>query len=310
MSSKYNKKTIESCKRIIRELGYIPNLVLTTKNPKLFLQDFKEKASKANNSDIVITYGGDGFFGLYQDFIHKHGQHTPLGHVPIGTTNDMIGNLGLSNDPIENTRKILQGEIVERDIICSNDNAFGYISTFGTITNIPYDTPPILKKIGSAGYLIAALPDIIKVLKKQAPTYKIRYEQNGYTHETECLIGAISNAKGFGGVKIYPDAKQNDSKFEVLLAKPEIIDKGLDILHDFKEALILGENPDIKLLENYKNEIISFTTSELLLEFPHRHPKKHFDNDGDKGPKLKVGEPMYYEVYGKCKLLLPKNTRI
>lgn len=307
-SSKYDAKKIETCKSIIKEHGYLPTLVFCKHDN--FIKNFYEDAKKANEtSDLVITYGGDGFFGLYQDILNKEGQKALTSHVPMGTANDMALNLGTSKRMIEATETLLHGEIKERDIITSNNSAFGYVSTFGPITNIPYDTPKKLKKLGPAGYLIAAMPDIIKIITRHYKPYEITVKANEKEKQLECLIGAVSNAKGFAGVEIFQNSDQNDGKFEVLLIKPQLIKKAPKLIKDFSKALIGKKETNLNIFENYENEIECFKTSDLQLSF-NEVPKKHFDNDGDKGPLLMPGETITYQAKGKCKLLLPKTLPV
>ncbi|MBQ9011464.1 MAG: hypothetical protein IJ093_02325 [Bacilli bacterium] len=304
-SSKYNAKVIENCKSIIQDKGY--NLDVVFPDETNFLQSFYQKASKANeNSDLVMTYGGDGFFGLYQNILHQEGQNAIISHIPMGTANDMALNLGITPKTIEATKDTLEGTVEERDIVTSNDIAFGYVSTFGHITNIPYDTPANLKKIGPAGYLVAALPDILKLINGKYKTYQITITTPTKKQKMECLLGAVSNAKGFGGVELYPSASQNDGKFEVLLVKPQIIKKVPKLIKDFSYALIKSKRTPLNIFENYQDEIEFFQTDFLQIDF-EQSPEKPFDNDGDKGPLLKQGEPITYQTKQKCKLLLPKR---
>ncbi len=306
-SSRFDKKKIDACFKLIKEKGYLPKLILTTEKKDEFVEDFKEKGKKANEeSDLVITYGGDGFFGLYQDVINGQ-QHALTSHAPMGTADDMALNLGMPKDIVTATNEILNGEIGERDIITSNGRAFGYVSCFGIFTNIPFDTPIILKKMGPAGYLVAAVTDIVKLLTGLAPIHTVNYTVNGREYQTDCLIGIVSNAYGFAGVQMYNETKQDDGKFETLLVKPEVIKKAPKLIANFKQALGEGKNVNLDILKHYPNEIKTFSTDNITFHFKNSEIK--FDNDGDRGPDLDQEKNITYRAAGKCKILFPKKIR-
>ena len=307
-SSKYNFKIMEKCKNLILENNMKVKTLHTSKNKNIFIEDFENKLIQSSkHSDAVICYGGDGIYGLICNTLNKNEQTAPIGFVSIGTANDMATNLGLEKDPIECTNQILNGIIKKQDIITVNNEGFGYVSAFGPITNTTYNTnPQMKKKLGKLSYILNAKNEIIKVIKKKYEPYKITYLANNKLKNTECLIGLITNAKKFSGIKLYDNIKLNDGKFEMLLIKPNIIDIAPKVIKDFLKSYYKEAN--INIIQKYPDIFESISTNDLKIAFENP-PKAPLNNDGDAGITLSSkNNILHYQTKKKIKLLLPKNN--
>lgn len=259
-----------------------------------------ELVQKANDSDLTISMGGDG---TVRDAIMGYQnieQHSLYSHIPTGTTNDIASNLRLlKKDPIESTKLILEGSEHKFDIVSVNEEAFAYVSCFGYLAKVPYETSLKLKRIfGKSGYVIRAFTH--DLLHKPI-NYKISYTIDGKKQTTECLFGAISNSKGFGGINIYPRAEIDDGLFEVLFLN-ELNLKGLgSLIIDYFKG-----NID---LDKYSNILTHVVTDNIKIEFEDQIPTYPIDNDGDCA-NFKLDENsnvLNYHYDGKVKMLLPNK---
>lgn len=251
-------------------------------------------------SNLILTMGGDGTLGeALKGFDDE--QLALYSHISTGTANDTKQNFGLDKTSITGSIDlILNGKVRNLDVVCVNDEVFGYVSCFGAFTHIPYNTPNKLKKMfGKAGYGMAAVPSIFDSFRNGIPSYQVTYESNGVKKTVPCLLGAISNSKGFGGVNVYKNAKLDDGKFEVLLVNSISSKLLFDVVNDFYH-----NNID---LDRYGDSLSVFQTDDLAIHFDEDIPSYKIDNDGDEA-SFSLNDnnrTLHYKTKGKVKMLLP-----
>lgn len=246
-------------------------------NAELFLSNQKGDITNLvkyldEENKLLITLGGDGTVSEAYKGLNEIEQQGLYAHVPTGTANDMAKNLDVRyKDADKITWDILNGEITTVDSFKVNDEYTCYTSVFGYLAHVPYVTPNILKKtFKKAGYVLYAL----KYITKKPVVYNISYETDNIKGETNCVLGAVSNSKGFAGIDIYKDASLSDGKLELLLIKvpsPKLI---AEIAKDYVKN-------DIDL-SRYKEHIIMDKASNIKLKFNDTYPAFAFDNDGEK----------------------------
>ncbi len=252
-----------------------------------------KSVKKANeDSDLIISLGGDGTFNEIIKGICEVEQKSVISHIPMGTMNDLGRTFNLSSNPIESLQSILDGKETKIDVLTINDIPFGYVAAFGYLTCIASDTPePLKKAIRKSAYFLYGGTQALK----KPEVYNIEYEIDGKQYKTECILGAISNSKGFAGFEMYKDFKLNDGKFEVLfvpnISKMEMI-KILTEMALYKKSLIDNE------------QIIHHQVSNIKIHFD-KSPVDNWNLDGDNqiipnDVEIKVGK--------KVKMLLPKKT--
>lgn len=245
------------------------------------------------DSDLIISIGGDGTFDEIIRGIYNEDQRAVIGHIPMGTTNDLGKTFNLVGNPIESLKKILLGKETKLDILTINDIPYAYVAAFGYLTCIASDTPENLKKaIGKSAYVLYGGTQSLR----KPEIYNIKYEIDGKKYRTECILGAISNSKGFAGFEFYNDFKLNDGKFEVMfipnMSKIEMI-KILKTIAIDKKTIV--DNPAIVVHKN---------VSKIKIKFD-KNPIDNWTLDGEKQvlPKeieIKVGK--------QIKVLLPDSV--
>lgn len=298
ISTGFNLNILNSIAYKFKTKGFKPKLIKSKfagHVPKII-------KSENGNTDLIVTIGGDGTIGEAIQGFQGQKQDSLYSHISTGTANDVCHNFGLNKNPISSAQLILEGTEQTMDIVTANDYAFGYVSCFGAMTNIPYETKLSLKKyLGKNGYIVSAFPEIIKLLTHKIDTYNITYTKDGKTINCNCLLGAVSNSKGFGGIDIYPDANIDDGLFEVMILK--------NIKKDLIISLVIDYLTNNINLKNYSDYIDVFKTDNLDICFNGQPPVKPIDNDGDIAPFTlnEDNDTLNFKTNGKVKMLLPKH---
>lgn len=257
-----------------------------------------EIAKKSNeDSNLTISYGGDGTFGELIKGIYDEEQKTIISHIPIGTANDLQKNFGLSKDPAKSAALIRDGKVINYDIFTINGVPFSYVGAFGYFANVPCETPTELKKkYKYLAYLLVTL----KEFKEKKP---IKYDMSIFDGEKymneEAIVAAFSNSSGFGGMNLFKDAYLDDGKFEVSIVKD---------IPKLKMPKLAYEALSGKLdLQKYPQYFKHFSVSELAIKFNNGEPEGYIDLDGDPAYvsnhddvyKLKLGKKVKLQIPNK-----------
>lgn len=253
-----------------------------------------EKYVKEANkiSDLIISVGGDGTFDEIIRGIYDEEQKALISHIPMGTTNDLGKTFNLTGNPIDSLKKILLGKETKLDVLTINNIPYAYVAAFGYLTYISYDTPENLKKaIGKSAYVLYGGTQTLR----KPEVYNLKYEINGKKYRTECILGAISNSKGFAGLEFYNDFKLNDGKFEVMFV-PNI--SKIEILKLLKTIAI-----DKKTIVDDSPIIVHKNVSNLKIKFD----KVPIDNWTLDGEKQVLPKEIEIKVGKQIKVLLPNE---
>jgi diacylglycerol kinase family enzyme len=143
---------------------------------------------------------------------------TPIGYIPLGSTNDFAAGMGISSQPTEAARRAVSGTVCPLDIGWFSNRYFSYIASFGAFTAASYSTPQSTKNaLGHAAYVFEGVKDIVNIRP-----HHIHMEADGNTYDGFYIFGAITNATSVGGiVKLHPElVDRQDGLFEVTLVKP------------------------------------------------------------------------------------------
>ena len=274
-----NRNEIKRLYKLLENYGYDTQIIYTE-----YKGHAKELVKKMDDVDLLLCAGGDGT--LNEVISGKIERHKPilLGHLPLGSVNDVAHMYGMTNNTIKNTLMLLNGTRKNIDVCLINDNPFVYVACIGAWVDISYATPRKLKeKYGKLAYVIYG----IKQLKQHLQFYKVKYTVNGETHEDEFSFIFITNSNRVGGVNnIYNDVKLDDNKFEVLLCN---IKNKWDIIRAV-HYLNRRELNNIPVFKYYKTDNIKF-------EFDEVPPSWCIDGDellhNDKKFEIKINKDNY-----------------
>ena len=172
----------------------------------------------ADQVSRIVCCGGDGTFNETVSGVLKSGKNIPIGYIPAGSTNDFASSLHLSNDILQATRDIVDGQPKHLDIGSFGNRYFSYVASFGAFTRTSYTTPQSLKNaLGHTAYVLNGIQEL-----SQIRSHPLRFTlSDGSIIEGRFLFGAISNSTSLGGVlTLTPDqVDMADGKLELLLIR-------------------------------------------------------------------------------------------
>lgn len=272
VSTGFKEKDLNLIARTLKENNIEPELVKSMYQGHL-IKLVKEADAK---NTLILTLGGDGTVGEAYQAISKIKQKGIYAHVPTGTTNDMAKNYNVTAKSVSKiTEDIINGEVSFLDSYSVNGKIAAYTSVFGYLAHVPYVTNPNLKKyLGHAGYVLSAAKDIIK----KPISYDISYQTEKESGRCNCMLGAVSNSKGFAGINLYKDAKLDDGKIELLLLKDLDAKTILSIVRDY-----LKNDIDLK---RYQEHVIFKQAKNITLTFNDRFLTYPIDIDGENSEVL------------------------
>ncbi len=256
-----NRNDIKKLYKIFENYGYDVEIIYTE-----YKGHAKEITKKLKDVDLLICAGGDGTLNEVISGNIERSKPLLLGHLPLGSVNDVAHMYGLTGSTTRNLVMLLNGVRKNIDVCLLNGNPFVYVACIGAWVDISYSTPRKLKeKYGKFAYAIYG----IKQLKQKLQFYNIKYTVNGETHEDRFSFIFITNSNRVGGVNnIYDDVKLDDNKFEVLLCD---IKNKWDIIRAV-HYLTHRKLEDIPVFKYYK-------TDNIKLEFDEVPPSWCIDGD-------------------------------
>lgn len=290
-----NRNEIKRIYKILENYGYETEIIYTE-----YRGHAKKIVKGLSDVDLLLCAGGDGT--LNEVISGNIGRKKPilLGHLPLGSVNDVAHMYGMTNNNIRNIALILNGVQKNIDVCLLNDNPFVYIACIGAFVDISYATPRKLKeKYGKLAYVLYG----IKQLKQKLQFYNVKYTVDGVEYEGRYSFIFVSNTNHVGGLSIkniYDDVKLDDNMFEVLM---------LDIKNawDIFKAIHYLKRKEL-------NNIPGFTylkTNNIKLEFDEVPPSWCIDGDElpheSKTFEIKINKDNYMLIPSKNIESLFKN---
>lgn len=170
--------------------------------------------------ETVICAGGDGTLNEVIHGLMENPTPHKLGYIPVGTTNDLATSLGISKNPIEAAKTIIEGKTSSIDIGLFSNRYFNYVASFGAFTEASYNTPQEAKNLlGHFAYILEGVLSLANIRP-----HRVKFTFNGTTIEDDFIFAAVSNTTSMGGVLKLSDTlvALNDGEFEVLTIKNPI----------------------------------------------------------------------------------------
>lgn len=207
--------------------GFIPTVALTTHRGHA-----TELAAQARDYDLLVCTGGDGTLNEVISGILAAGIDMPIGYIPLGSTNDFAGSLGIPSDVEEALDGVIHGSPRPIDVGSFNGRTFMDVGLLGIFSRTCYETPQNMKN--TLGFLAYVLEGI-----REVPTVHpipLKIEAGDKTYEGEYLACVVSNSRKLGGVVELGADKVDlgDGLFELLLVEKE---KTPIQLHGYVKAL-------------------------------------------------------------------------
>ena len=184
---------------------------------------------EAPHYDLVVCCGGDGTLSKVLGGVYASGTDTPVGYIPMGSTNDFASNMNISRNPKLAALGILGGTIAPHDLGSINGKYFSYILATGAFTGASYSASQKLKNsLGHFAYILEGSKYLAKI-----KAFRMKVVFDGKRTEGNYIYASVSNTTSVGGlVKFDKDAVNfNDGSFElVLVRKPANIKESAELI--------------------------------------------------------------------------------
>ena len=221
---------------------------------------------RAKEMDVIVCCGGDGTFNETVAGVMESGADVTVGYIPGGSTNDFAGSLGLSLDPVEAAKNIVNGTVQQYDVGTFGGRHFSYIASFGAFTKTSYSTPQSIKNnLGALAYFLEGISEL-----SQLRSLPAKFETREQVVEDNFLFGAVCNSTSLGGIFTL-DPKQvdmSDGKVEIILVRAP------------KDITEIGECIQALQKQQYNCRMITFFSTDRLTI--HTDPEMPWTLDGER----------------------------
>ena len=258
-----NRNDVKKIYKILENYGYDTEIIYTE-----YRGHAKELTKKLKDTDLLLCAGGDGTLNEVISGNIARKKPILLGHLPLGSVNDVAHMYGMSNNTIKNIVMLLNGIEKNIDVCLLNNNPFVYVACMGAFVDISYATPRKLKeRYGKLAYVLYGIKQLGQKIKFQ----NVKYTVDGVMYENKFSFIFITNSNRVGGMNIkdiYDDVKLDDNKFEVLMCDIKNKKDILKSIHYLKRREL--------------NDIPGFTyfkTDNIKLEFEETPPSWCIDGD-------------------------------
>ena len=158
----------------------------------------------------IAAIGGDGTF--HEVLNGMDFSKARLGLIPAGRGNDFAVGAGLSFNPVESIKKVVEGKPLDLDYIQVGD--LRCLNVCGTGLDIE-----VLKLTEKYKSKLSYVKSLFKCLFNYKP-YTVKVFVNGKEESYKCVMAAFCNGTQFGGgIKVCPPAVNNDGLLDLIVVK-------------------------------------------------------------------------------------------
>ncbi|MBR0156504.1 MAG: diacylglycerol kinase family lipid kinase [Clostridia bacterium] len=190
----------------------------------------------------IIAVGGDGTLNEVVSAVYDT-EGVVLGILPFGTGNDFASAIKVPTDPVKAAELILDGEARSCDLGTANGRIFTNVCGLGFDVDVLLNTEK--HKKGRSGMLPYVLGIVDSILHRKKVHAYVSLD-GGEETELDSLIMTVCNGISFGGgMKVAPEAKQDDGLFDICIAKWVGLFRLITLLPKFIKGKHLGKKPVI-----------------------------------------------------------------
>lgn len=221
---------------------------------------------KTSHLEALIVVGGDGMVHLAIQELAK--SSVPLILIPAGTGNDFARSLGLPlSDPISILERSRKNSATAIDLGTVNGRFFcEVLSTgFDSVVNERANRMRLIS--GRSKYNLAILLEL--------PLFRPRryaFAVDGASFEVDAMLIAIANGASYGGgMRVCPDAKLDDGRFDLMILEP--VSK-LEFLRVFPRVFSGShiDHPRVRIMRGSKVEVeaqaVAYADGERIGQLP------------------------------------------
>ncbi|MEG1622200.1 MAG: YegS/Rv2252/BmrU family lipid kinase [Alistipes sp.] len=163
--------------------------------------------------DLVVVAGGDGTVNYVVNKMKERQLDLQIGVIPSGTANDFAGALGMSKNPVEAARQILNGREERVDCGCVNGLYFVNVFSFGIFTTTSQRTSDERKhKIGKLAYILEGVKEF-----RTMHAVPLKVTADGRDFDLNSLMVLVFNGETAGGFRLARRSCIQDGLFDCLM---------------------------------------------------------------------------------------------
>lgn len=268
------KKLLPKIVAMLEDFGYEITVKETEKSG-----DAKDFVKDAFYYDLVVCVGGDGTLNEVVSGFIINKIDTPLGYIPMGSTNDFARSLKLPTNYKKAIKDIVNGADYRIDACKFNDKYFIYVASVGLFTKTSCTISQKIKnKLGRLAYIFGGAKEVF-----EAKPTRLKIEVNGETIEDDFLLVAIGNTRSVGGVLKFDEnlVKFTDGKFELIMFKfPKKLSKIFKIMELYRKKKFNTE--DFKIIQASELKIYQDKQNLWSLD------GEKYQEEDDKGTEISV----------------------
>lgn len=230
--------------------------IIISEKPSSITELVQEELKK--NYTDVIAVGGDGTLG--EVINGAIGKPVNVGVLPLGSGNDFIKTLGLSEDFEERLASIEKGRTKELYAASVNDRYFINVLGWGIDSEIIKEKDKNITRSGKLNYLFSTLK-MLFIYKPREATFYI--DEKKFTQKV--YLVAVGNGQYVGnGMKICPGGNPEEKEFEICIVENIPL---RTLLRNFPK-LFKGTHGTVKGIEMLKgNKVrVTFPSTTVIQE--------------------------------------------
>ncbi len=250
--------------------------------------------------DVIVCVGGDGTLKETVCAVIELGTDTPIGYIPMGSTNDFAYSLGIPTNVNDAVRAIIDGEPKSVDMGKFGSEFFVYVAGFGNFTAISYSASQKMKNVlGKNAYYLQAVHDFFHM-----KPYHARIEADGEVFEGDYFYGAASNSYSVAGMPVLHNigVEFDDGLHELILvnmfkkagdilslvrsmAKKDVINNELVTIRHCKNIKFMFDEPTAFTLDGEfggeQTEVTAVSLEKVVRMIIRPEPEKEDSENGD-----------------------------
>jgi YegS/Rv2252/BmrU family lipid kinase len=252
--------------KFCREHGVEHKIVLKKKEDK---KDWATQAIKEYEADIVVAGGGDGTVNAVGQVLLK--SDTPMGIIPLGSSNALAKNLNIPLATDEALKNILTGHRLAIDTLTINGQPCLHLCDMGFNANLIRRSHKSRVR-GMFTYGISLLLELFtfRFFRYRVTTPKEKVEGKAFAI-------TVTNTRFYGSMAaINPEGKIDDGYFEIAIFKPfprwAMIKMSIQLfrrrIHESPYSMFIRAQSAV--IENLEHETVQIDGEPMKLASPLR----------------------------------------
>lgn len=257
------KDNFDSIKKQIDSLNLENCTIIETQGKGDATIKSREFVTKSEDFVRVYTCGGDGTFNEVVNGVFDL-DNCAIGVIPIGSGNDFIRNFDFPKEDFLNISKLVNGDIIDIDLITCNDLVGANTVSLGYDCAIAKAMPKFRRWKFISSSFAYKLAIIYCIFNKRKHNFTIIADNERLQKSTPTYLLSIS-AKGKyygGGIKCSPMADNSDGMIDFLSVNTVGVFKIISLLAIFSQGKHLENSKFERLLSHSKYKTVEYISDE------------------------------------------------